>query len=209
VPEEVAFATKPKLGLTMLKRALDAGVPCAWVAGDSVYDTDSAIRRELKRRRIGCVLTVTSGQRLWPGTVSDWIEEVPADGWKRLSAGDGAKGPRLYDWAHLPFRGAPQGWNKALLIRRRLGDGALTFYLTHAPEGTALADLVRVAGARWTIESSFEMAQWRGRARPVRGALLDRMAPPHHLGHAGIRLPHRLAQGGHRGERTWSTRRPT
>lgn len=45
------------------------------------------------------------------------------------------------------------------MIRRRLGDGDLTFYLTLAPEGTALADLVRVAGARWTIESSFEMAK--------------------------------------------------
>ncbi|MCM8735764.1 IS701 family transposase [Azospirillum sp. A1-3] len=159
VPETVAFATKPKLGLTMLERALDAGVPCAWVAGDSVYGTDSAIRRELERRRVGYVLTVTSGQRLWPGTVSDWVEEVPADGWHRLSAGDGTKGPRLYDWARLPFRGAPEGWSKALLIRRRLGDGELTFYLTCAPEGTALADLVRVAGVRWTIESAFEMAK--------------------------------------------------
>jgi SRSO17 transposase len=159
VPETVAFATKPKQGLTMLERALDAGVPCAWVAGDSVYGADSAIRRELERRRVGYVLTVTSGQRLWPGMVSDWIEEVPADGWHRLSAGDGAKGPRLYDWACLPFRGAPQGWSKALLIRRRLGDGDLTFYLTCAPQGTALVDLVRVAGARWTIESAFEMAK--------------------------------------------------
>ncbi|CAO3436173.1 IS701 family transposase [Azospirillum doebereinerae] len=159
VPETLAFATKPKQGLTMLERALDAGVPCAWVAGDSVYGADSAIRRELERRRVGYVLTVTSAQRLWPGTVSDWIEEVPADGWYRLSAGDGAKGPRLYDWACLPFRGAPQGWSKSLLIRRHLGNGDLTFYLTCAPEGTALADLVRVAGARWTIESAFQMAK--------------------------------------------------
>jgi SRSO17 transposase len=159
VPETVAFATKPKLGLTILERALDAGVPCAWVTGDSVYGADSAIRRELERRRVGYVLAVTSGQRLWPGTVSDWVEEVPADGWHRLSAGDGTKGPRLYDWACLPFRGAPEGWWKALLIRRRLGDGELTFYLTCAPEGTTLADLARVAGARWTIESSFEMAK--------------------------------------------------
>jgi len=159
VPETVAFATKPKQGLAMLERALDAGVPCAWVAGDSVYGADSTIRRELERRRVGYVLTVTSGQRLWPATVSDWVEEVRADGWHRLSAGDGAKGPRLYDWASLPFRGGPEGWCKALLIRRRLGDGALTFYLACAPEGTALADLVRVAGARWTIESAFEMAK--------------------------------------------------
>lgn len=160
VPEAVAFATKPKLGLAMLERALDAGVPCAWVAADSVYGADSALRQALVRRRIGYVLAVTSGQRLFPGTVSDWVEEVPAaDGWHRLSAGDGSKGPRLYDWAHLPFRGAPEGWDKGLLIRRRLADGDLTFYFTFAPSRTALKDLVRVAGTRWTIESGFEMAK--------------------------------------------------
>lgn len=40
-----------------------------------------------------------------------------------------------------------------------MGDGELTFYLICAPEGTAPADLVHVAGARWTIESSVEMAK--------------------------------------------------
>ena len=159
MPEEVAFATKPKLALTMLERALDAGVPCAWVTADTVYGSDSAIRRALERRRIGYVLAVTSAQRRWPGRVSDWVEEVAADGWHRLSAGDGSKGPRLYDWAHLPFRGAPEGWGKGLLIRRRLADGDLAFYLTLAPDGTTLEDLVRVAGTRWTIESAFELAK--------------------------------------------------
>ncbi|KAA0675681.1 IS701 family transposase [Roseomonas genomospecies 6] len=159
VPEEVAFATKPKLGAAMLERALDAGVPCAWVAADSVYGADSALRQALVRRRIGYVLAVTSGQRLFPGTVSDWVEEVPADGWHRIGAGDGSKGPRLYDWAHLPFRGAPEGWDKGLLIRRRLADGDLTFYFTFAASGTTLKELVRVAGTRWTIESAFELAK--------------------------------------------------
>ena len=159
VPEAVAFATKPKLGAAMLERALDVGVPCAWVAADSVYGADSALRQALVRRRIGYVLAVTSGQRLFPGTVRDWVEEVPADGWHRLAAGDGSKGPRLYDWAQLPFRGAPEGWDKGLLIRRRLADGDLTFYFTFAPSGTTLKDLVRVAGTRWTIESAFELAK--------------------------------------------------
>jgi SRSO17 transposase len=45
VPEDVSFATKPKLGIKMLERALDAGVPCAWVTGDCVYGGDSALRR--------------------------------------------------------------------------------------------------------------------------------------------------------------------
>ncbi len=144
----------------MLERALDAGVPCAWVTADTVYGADSTIRRWLERRRVGYVLAVTSTQRLWPGTVSDWLEEVPAAGWHRLSAGVGSKGPRLYDWAYLPFRGAPEGWRKGLLIRRRLGAPEdLAFYLTCAPHASGLEDLVRVAGARWTIESGFAMAK--------------------------------------------------
>jgi SRSO17 transposase len=36
---------------------------------------------------------------------------------------------------------------------------AFTFYLTLAPEGTGLSDLVQVAGTRWTIEASFEAAK--------------------------------------------------
>jgi SRSO17 transposase len=161
VPEQVAFTTKPKLAIALLERALDAGVPCAWVTGDCVYGGDSALRRFLERRQVGYVLAVTSAQHLGLVPVLDWVEDVPADGWHRLSAGAGAKGPRLYDWAFLPFRGAvPEDWGKGLLIRRSLGEKhELAFYLTSAPPGTRLADLVRVAGTRWTIEECFEAAK--------------------------------------------------
>lgn len=53
IPEAVAFAPKPQLGLAMLARALAAGVPFAWVAGDSVYGADSRIRRRLEARQRG------------------------------------------------------------------------------------------------------------------------------------------------------------
>jgi SRSO17 transposase len=36
-PEEVAFATKPQLARAMIERAIEAGVPFAWVAADSIY----------------------------------------------------------------------------------------------------------------------------------------------------------------------------
>jgi SRSO17 transposase len=49
VPAAVAFATKPKLGRALLDRALEAGVPCAWVAGDSVCGADHALRRAIER----------------------------------------------------------------------------------------------------------------------------------------------------------------
>jgi SRSO17 transposase len=161
VPAAVAFATKPKLGRAMLERALDAGVPCAWVAGDTVYGADGTLRRAIEARRRGYVLAVTSGQRLGARRVDAWVAGVPPEGWHRLSAGEGAKGPRLYDWAFRPYRGgAPTGWAKGLLIRRKLDEpDELAFYLTLAPEGTDLATLVRVAGTRWTIESCFEAAK--------------------------------------------------
>ena len=161
VPAAVAFTTKPKLGAAMLERALDAGVPCSWVTGDSVYGADRTLRRRIEARGgLGHVLAVTSGQRLGGRRVDAWAAGVPPEAWHRLSAGEGAKGPRLYDWAYLPYRGAPPGWATGLLVRRKLDEpDELTFHLTLAPEGTDLATLVRVAGTRWTIEACFEAAK--------------------------------------------------
>ena len=161
IPEEVAFATKPKLGLAMLERARAAGLPFAWVTGDSVYGADPALRRWLQARGLGYILAVTKAQRLGLARVEDRAAGLPSTAWQRLSAGDGAKGPRLYDWAYLPYGSdAAPGWEKGLLIRRSLAEpGKLAFYLTHAAHGTALADLVRIAGTRWTIEACFEAAK--------------------------------------------------
>lgn len=160
IPQAVTFATKPKLGLAMLERARQAGIRFAWIAGDSVYGADSALRRWAEQHRRGYVLAVTSGQYLGQRPVTSWIEALPAKAWQRLSAGDGAKGPRLYDWARVPYNGGARGFQCALLVRRSVSKPhELTFYLTHAPRRVAVADLVRIAGMRWHIESLFEQAK--------------------------------------------------
>ena len=145
----------------MLQRALAAGVPFAWVTSDSVYGSDHRLRRLIERHGRGYVLAVTSAQRLGLKPVADWLEDVPARGWRRLSAGDGAKGPRLYDWAYLPYRSlAAAGWKSGLLIRRSLKEpDKLAFYLTLAPVSASLETLVQVAGMRWAIEACFEAAK--------------------------------------------------
>jgi len=160
IPEAVAFATKPKLGLAMLERAHAHGVPFAWVTADSVYGADHALRRWLQEHRLAYVLAVTKAQRLGLARVEARVGD-PATAWHRLSAGDGAKGPRRYDWAYLPYGDdAAPGWEKGLLLRRSIAQpGELAFYLTHAADGTALADLVQVAGTRWAIEACFEAAK--------------------------------------------------
>jgi SRSO17 transposase len=163
VPEEVVFATKPKQGRAMLERAVAAGVPCAWVTADSVYGGDYALRLWLERQPIGYVLAVTSKQRAPLGF--DTVKQrtaacIGATDWQRLSAGDGAKGPRLYDWAYKSYPALRAGWSRGLLVRRSIAEpDKLTYYLTFAPEGTPVSTLVRIAGARWTVESCFEAAK--------------------------------------------------
>ena len=163
VPEDVAFATKPKLGRAMLERAVAAGVPCAWVAADSVYGGDYALRLWLERQPIGYVLAVTSKQRAPSGFDSVKIRTQACfgtDDWQRLSAGEGAKGPRLYDWVYREYPSLQPGWNRGLLVRRSITEpDKLTYYLTFAPEDTPVSTLVSVAGTRWTIESCFEAAK--------------------------------------------------
>jgi SRSO17 transposase len=166
IPDDVAFATKPALAQAMLGRALAAGVPAAWVTADSVYGDVKYLRVWLEARPIGYVLAV-SGKDTVAGPdwrqrrISTYLAAPPAEGWARLSAGDGAKGPRWYDWLRLPLI-APlaAGWERWVLLRRSVADPTeITAYVCFAPAGTTLADRVRVAGSRWTVEICFEAAK--------------------------------------------------
>ena len=56
VPPGTAFATKPRLALGMIERAIAADVPFAWVAADSIYgvsEIEGALRRQAKGYVLG------------------------------------------------------------------------------------------------------------------------------------------------------------
>ena len=120
VPEGVAFRTKAQLAQGMIGRAVAAGVPFAWVTGDTVYGNDRKLRRWLEEQGLCYVLAVKNNEPLWADTergsaqvaARRLAEEIPDDEWQRLSAGDGSKGPRLYDWglvANTTLVGAGSG----------------------------------------------------------------------------------------------------
>ncbi len=175
VPKELGFATKPRLAVQMIGRAIAANVLFAWVAADSVYgvgELETALRRAGK----GYVLGVSATHQFhsWgrtpavSGTAESIAGSLDASAWQRLSTGEGTKGARLYDWAYLEladldaaeFNKALSGtWMRGLLIRRSLADGKLAFFTTWCPAGTAAAKLVQVEGCRWAIEDSFETAK--------------------------------------------------
>ena len=165
VPEEIEFATKAELARRMLARAFAAGVPCAWVTGDSIYGGDRRLRLWLEEHSHWFVLGIAKNEALWGGFQQQradvWASTIPDDAWYRLSCGDGAKGPRLYDWAllYLPRWGQSSDIEHGLLVRRSLDDGELAYYVIFAPAGTSLPTLVMVAGQRWTIEECFELGK--------------------------------------------------
>ena len=165
IPHERAFATKPALARQMLQRAFDAGVILAWVTGDSVYGDDRALRLWLEERKQAYVLAVSGKESVWlrneQRQIKTLLAELPAQGWERLSAGVGSKGPRWYDWQRLELSEPPEsGWRRWLLIRRSISNPSeLTGYIAFARAGTSLAEQVRVAGMRWTVEESIECAK--------------------------------------------------
>jgi len=170
VPEDVRFATKPELARRMLERSLDAGVPCAWVTGDCIYGGDRKLRMWLEGRGQPFVLAVPKNEPLWAEgfrqTRADKMAAVlRQEDWHRLSAGVGAKGPRLYDWARLKIHRlqlSPEEsrWEHWLLVRRSIEDPQeLAYYVVFGPAETPLEEMVRVAGSRWHIESCFEAAK--------------------------------------------------
>jgi SRSO17 transposase len=159
----------------MIERALEAGVPFTWVATDSIYgvgEVESVLRRAGK----GYVLGVTGAHPFrswgkkpgWSGTAETIATGLPLSAYVRLSAGEGTKGLRLYDWAYLELAdldaeevGCPEPgtWTRGLLIRRCLSDASLAYFSTWCPTGTSLEVLVGVEGRRWAIEDGFETAK--------------------------------------------------
>ena len=175
VPDGIDFATKPAIAVAMIKRAIAAEMPFGWVAADSVYGVYE-VEKTLRRAGKGYVLGITSAHhcaswqhnRRLVETAKDIADALPASAWKRLSAGSGTKGPRLYDWAFRKLGDVDASeyaeertglWTRGLLIRRTIADGEMAFFSTWCPVGTRLKVLVAVEGHRWAIEDGFEAAK--------------------------------------------------
>jgi SRSO17 transposase len=165
IPQDRRFATKPQLAQQMLARVLAAGIPARWVTGDSVYGDDRRLRMWLEAQPQAYVLAVSGKEYVWLGwqqrQVNTILAALPAEGWTRRSAGEGAKGPRWYDWRWLPLADPLEpGWRRWLLVRRSISEPTeVTAYVVFARQHTTLEQVVRVAGTRWTIESGFEAAK--------------------------------------------------
>ena len=107
MPEGVRFQTKPQLAQELVERTTEGGISCRRCGLPS-----DCRRWRLEEQEIPHVLAIKSNEKLWA-----WTEEGPrqvrADRlasqvaestWARLSAGEGSKGPRMYDWTWVAIR---------------------------------------------------------------------------------------------------------
>jgi SRSO17 transposase len=162
VPDDIVFATKPALATGLIRRAVAAGVPAGWVAGDEVYGADPTLRRTARQLGLGYVLQVAANRRVPTQAGAIRVDQLPAllpdRAWQKLSAGAGSKGHRIYSWAWIALQpeDAADTGRHHLLIRRNDATGELAYLRCYSPHRLPLRDLVRVAGQRWRIEESFQ-----------------------------------------------------
>jgi SRSO17 transposase len=166
IGDEVEFATKPEQVRVMLARAIAAGVPFGWFTADEAYGQNPGLRDWLEINDVCYVMATRRDHEVPSGLhttsrVDQMIARMPAGAWKRRSCGDGAHGPRVYDWVATPIRRDfghnRRGW---VMARRSVSDpDEVAYYVCYGPRGTRLRELVRVAGARWAVEETFQTAK--------------------------------------------------
>jgi SRSO17 transposase len=166
IPDEVGFATKGELAQQMLARAFAAGVPADWVLGDTIYGYDE-MRMVLEKQQKNYVLAVSETHTVWvqgrQQPVGLLAALLPKEAWVVLSAGEGSKGPRLYEWAWLLLPAqteAPSTHARWVLMRRSLSDPSeRAYYRVYGPTTITLPEVVQVTGSRWRIEEGYEQAK--------------------------------------------------
>ncbi len=153
VPEDTRFATKIELAQRMLERAFDADVPARWVVADAFYGRSHELRRWLEAHGRPYALMIPKTNAVQYRGRRERAEQLG----ERLCP-DPARGP----WACLELSGAcPAGMRRWLLVRCDAGDpDEHAYFLAYGPEGTAVAELIRVCTTRWQIEEGF--AQTKG-----------------------------------------------
>ena len=101
--------------------------------------------------------------RKHPVPVKELVKKIQKQDWVRAVIKEGSKGPIVCDFAFLRVtesRGGLPAGQLWLIIRRNLDDPSeVKYFFSNAPVSIPLAELVRVCGMRWPIETIFEEAK--------------------------------------------------
>ncbi len=180
VPTETTFQEKWRLALGQWERC--RALPHGWVAADDEFGRVTEFRQTLRRGGERYVVDVPcntlirdleaereigpSGRRRLPPfeQVQAWAARQPASAWQRLTVRAGEKGPlvvraltRLVQTKDADgCVGRPE---RVVIVRPVDRAGDVTYALSNALSGVALAELVRVKCERPRIEQALQMGK--------------------------------------------------
>ena len=189
VPEEVEFATKPRLALQIIKQALREGVLPAPILGDSVYGDNAAFRRELRELGLEFFLQVDPGKHKgWDHAVQTEVKQtrrhVTTDTPPAQTLAELGQGFAEGDWKKCSWRTAGGrrrttrlAWRPVFLQHGlRQAGGELEevwlvvdwpagdpepyhYYLAHLHRPPTKARCLKLSRSRWHIEQYFQRSK--------------------------------------------------
>jgi SRSO17 transposase len=177
VPEAVIFQERWRIGLDMLDRAR-AIVPGNWVVGDDELGRCSALRADLRLRRLQYLLDVPCNTLVrdpserrppsQPGgkprlpefeRVDRWVARQPSGRWRKVKVRDGEKGPLVVSVLLATVQTKDEdgcaGPSERLAVLCSSADAPQTWYTLSNARQAKRAELARVHGFRHRIEEQF------------------------------------------------------
>ncbi len=165
IPPERTFQTKPQLGLVMIKRALERGLPFERVVADDLYGRNRAFRAGLGQLRYALdvprdtpVYFSARARQSFPAYVLALGRKTR---WWRVPVRSVERGVLLADfvvqrvWTPNDAGSLEELW----LVIRRNSDGKLYFSLLNDPANTPPEVLIATSCQRYAIECVFEEAK--------------------------------------------------
>ncbi len=171
VPATVTFQKPWVLGDEMLRR-LGPRLPHRWIVADTEFGRSSLFRDRLPKRGERYMLEVPSnilvrkvggkaGHRPAWHRLLEFLKRRPVTAWTRFTVRDGQKEPieviALSMRVQTRRRGKPRA--ETLLAIESLGGDERWLFLSNAPPGTPLEEMVKAASRRHLIEEAFENAK--------------------------------------------------
>ena len=162
VPAARTFQTKPQLALTMIRRAVQRGLPFERIAADDLYGRSQAFRAGLGALPYALQVPLNTlvclspkARRLFPVMDVALNHKTP---WQRMGVGPVERGLRSAEFVGLRVWTPDQEdqLEELWLVIRRDPDGQLTFTLLNDSAQTDLETLVRASCQRHFVERVIE-----------------------------------------------------